>query len=56
MNKSQHDIALEYVDRRYWRFDPVTGEPLEQPDLARVGEIGVWGEQPEPNLKEKANT
>ena len=42
----------DYVDRRLWRFDPVTGEPLRpdlaEVDLARVGEIGVWGEQPEP--------
>ena len=37
----------DYVDRRLWRFDPITGEPL-RPDLAEVGEVGVWGEQPEP--------
>lgn len=35
----------DYVDRRLWKFDPMTGEPIEQPDLAQVGEVGVWGEQ-----------
>lgn len=46
----QQWLYADYVDRRQWRFDPMTGEPLEQPDLARVGEIGVWGEGKEAGI------
>ena len=43
----QQFLYADYVDRRQWRFDPMTGQPLEQPDLAKVGEVGVWGQAKE---------
>lgn len=39
----QQWLYADYVDRRLWKFSPITGKPL-RPDLAEVGEIGVWGE------------
>ena len=34
-------IQPDYIDRRFWRFDPMTGQPLDDKQLQPVGQVQV---------------